>query len=225
RYLETDLHLTHDGVLVCFHDDTVDRTTDGSGPVAEFTFTDLAALDAGFHHRSADGYEFRGQGLSVPSLEDVLEELGDTRLVLDLKIDGLVEPLAEMIEDLGLHDRLIVGSFSDRRIEEFRDRTAGGVPTSTGLGASRSWVVASRVGRGVEGAASALQVPTHFRGVKVVTRRLVETAHSHGLQVHVWTVNEPAAMESLLDLGVDGLVTDRPDLLKELMVERGVWPS
>jgi glycerophosphoryl diester phosphodiesterase len=223
RYLETDLHLTADGVLVCFHDDEVDRTTNGSGPVSDYSFRDLSELDAGYRHRSDAGHSFRETGVTVPSLEEVVKAFPDVSLVVDLKIDGLIEPLVEMIRDLELESRLIVGSFSDERLAEFREASAGTVPTSTGPILTRAWLLASRVGRGAGGEASALQIPTHLRGVRVVNPKLVETAHKHGMQVHVWTVNEPESMESLLDLGVDGIVTDRPDLLKEVLVARGEW--
>ncbi len=223
RYLETDLHLTADGVLVCIHDDTVDRTTDGTGQVSDFTLSDLKALDAGYQHRSPDGHSYRGTGISVPTLEEVVTSLPEASILLDLKTDGLVQPLAEMVEDLGLHRRITVGSFADQRVADFREATKGTVPTSTGLVLTRAWLIASRVGRSGGGEASALQIPTHLRGVRVANRRLVETAHKYGLQVHVWTVNDPLAMEGLLDMGVDGLVTDRPDLLKEVLTGRGQW--
>ena len=223
RHLETDLHITADGVLVCFHDDTVDRTTEGSGPVSDYTLSDLKKLDAGYRHRGPDGHAFRGEGVTVPTLEEVVTRWPEARLVVDLKIDGLIQALSETIDDLELHDRLIVGSFSDERINEFRSATEGRVPTSTGPVLTRAWLIASRVGRGAGGEASALQIPTHLRGVRVVNRRLVDTAHKYGLQVHVWTVNEVEQMERLLDMGVDGLVTDRPDLLKEVLQARGQW--
>jgi len=225
RHLETDLRITADGVLVCFHDHTVDRTTEATGPVSEFTFSDLSALDAGFRHRSPDGHVFRGEGVCVPSFEEAVTTLKDVSFVLDLKTAGMAEALTEMINDLGLHDRLIVGSFSDERLEEFREVAGGNVPTSTGSVLTRSWLIASRVGRGGGGEASALQIPTHMRGVRVVNEKLVETAHKHGLQVHVWTVNDPSEMEALLELGVDGLITDRPDILKDLLVARDQWMS
>jgi glycerophosphoryl diester phosphodiesterase len=85
------------------------------------------------------------------------------------------------------------------------------------------WVLASRVGRGVKGEAKALQLPTQIRGVTVVDEKLIQTAHEYGLQVHVWTVNDRSEMERLLDIGVDGVITDRPDVLKDLLVERGEW--
>lgn len=223
RHLETDLHLTSDGVLVCHHDFTVDRTTDGSGPVAAFTFARLSTLDAGYRHVGPGGHPFRGTGIRVPALEEALLAFPEVSFVVDLKTDSLIQPLHRLIEGLGLHDRIIVGSFSDRRLEEFRVVSRGRVATSTGATSSRSWLVASRIGRGVRSEARALQLPMRSRGVRVVDRRLVRAAHARGLQVHVWTVNNISEMADLLDLGVDGIITDRPDLLKDVLVGRGEW--
>jgi glycerophosphoryl diester phosphodiesterase len=223
RHLETDLHLTADGVLVCIHDHTVDRTTDGRGPVSQFALADLDRLDAGFRHGGADRHRFRAKGVRVPTLEEAVRSFPEVSFVVDLKTEDLVQPLTDLVERLGLHDRLIVGSFSDARLAEFRAASGGRVPTSTGSALSRAWLLASRMGRGVECEASALQLPRRVRGVRVIDRRLVAVAHARGLQVHVWTVNEPVEMADLLDLGVDGIITDRPDLLKEVLVGRGDW--
>jgi glycerophosphoryl diester phosphodiesterase len=223
NHVETDLHLTRDGTLVCLHDHTVDRTTDGSGLVSELDFEELTRLDAGYRHSSTEGPAFRGKGIRVPSLEEAVLTFPGVAFVVDLKTENLVGPLIELIDRLGLHDRLIVGSFSDRRLDEFRALAGDRVATSTGAALSRSWVFASRMGRGVRCDAVALQLPRRSRGLRVVDSRLVAAAHDRGLQVHVWTVNHPGEMTELLDLGVDGIITDRPDLLKEVMIERGTW--
>lgn len=223
RHLETDLHLTSDGVLVCFHDSDVDRTTDGSGQVSAMTVEDLRTLDAGHRHADSGDYPFRGQGIVVPTLEEVLGAFPDVSLVVDMKASGLAEPLTELVDRLGVGDRLIVGSFSDERLEVFRNLTDGKVATSTGPIAARMWVLSSRVGRGGGGDADALQVPTQLRGVRVVDERLVRAAHQAGMQVHVWTVNDPEEMTRLLDIGVDGLITDRPNVLKDVLVHRDEW--
>ena len=223
RHLETDLRVTGDGVLVCLHDPTVDRTTDGTGPVSELDFDELSSLDAGYRHVGVEGRTFRARGIRIPMLEEVVVTYPEVSFVVDLKTDNLVKPLHDLIERLGLHERLIVGSFSDRRLQEFRDASAGRVATSTGATLARSWLVASRVGRGVVGEASALQLPRHSRGLRVIDRKLIESAHAHGLQVHVWTVNNRSEMAELLDLGVDGIITDRPDVLKEVLEDRGQW--
>lgn len=225
RHFETDLHITADGVLVCFHDPTVDRTTEGTGRVEDFTLSELQSLDAGYRHFGPDGFGYRDAGVTIPTLEWLLTTFSDTSVVVDMKSDGLAAPLAALVDDLGAHDRLIVGSFSDARLAEFREITDGRVPVSSGQALARLWVLASRVGRGAGGEIAALQLPTHMRGVRVVDEKLVGAAHAAGLQVHVWTVNEPSEMTRLLDMGVDGLVTDRPDLLKGVLEERGEWAA
>ena len=223
RHFETDLHLTADGVLVCFHDPTVDRTTEASGRVEDFTLAELQALDAGYRHGTADGYAFRDSGARVPTLEWLLTTFPDVSVVIDLKCDGLAEALANVIHEHEAHDRLIVGSFSDSRISEIQQITDMRVPVSCGPTLARLWVLASRVGRGGGGEVAALQLPTRLRGVRVVDEKLVSAAHDAGLQVHVWTVNQISEMNRLLDMGVDGLITDRPDRLKGVMIGRGLW--
>jgi glycerophosphoryl diester phosphodiesterase len=225
RHFETDLHLTADGALVCFHDPTVDRTTNSTGRVEDLSLEQLQALDAGFRHGTPDGFTYRELGIKVPTLEWLLTTFPDTSVVVDMKSDGLAGPLAALIDDLDVHDRLVVGSFSDARLAEFRHLTNRRVATSTGPTLARLWVLASRVGRQAGGEAAALQLPTHMRGVRVVDERLVKVAHDAGLQVHVWTVNRRTEMVRLLDMGVDGLITDRPDVLKDLLVERGEWTT
>ena len=225
RHFETDLHMTADGVLVCFHDPTVDRTTDSMGRVEDMTLDALQALDAGYRHATPDGFTYRDNGAKVPTLEWLLTEFPDVAVVVDMKSDGLAGPLARLIDRLEAHDRLIVGSFSDARLVEFRTMTRGRVPTSAGPTLARLWVLTSRVGRGAGGEAAALQLPTHLRGVRVVDEKLVGAAHAAGLQVHVWTVNQTSEMERLLDMGVDGLITDRPDLLRDLLARRGEWAA
>ena len=223
RHFETDLHLTADGFLDCFNDDTVDRTTDGTGRVEEFSLAQLQSLDAGHRHGTGAGYTFRGNGSTIPTLEWVLTTFPDVSVVVDLKTDGLTIALAALIDDLSAHDRFIVGSFADARLAEFRQMTDDRVPVSSGPALARLWILASRVGRGAGGDVAALQLPTHLRGVRVIDEKLVKAAHASGLQVHAWTVNERREMERLIDMGVDGVVTDRPDLLRDLLTDRGEW--
>ncbi len=222
RWLETDLHQTRDGTIVCIHDDTVERTTDGRGKVAEMTLAELKTLDAGYRFRRDGDHPFRGAGIRVPTFEEVVTEFPGVKLIVDLKQDGMERRLADLIAQYELWDRLIVGSFSDDRLSRFRRETGGRVATSTGPKETlrvwlRSWLGAPPA------VADALQVPRWYWGLPVVTRRTVAAAHRAGMQVHVWTVNEPDVMGELLDWGVDGLITDRPDLLKAVLESRGVW--
>lgn len=223
RHFETDLHLTADGILVCFHDPTVDRTTEATGRVEDFSLAELQSLDAGYRHGTSDGFSFRDSGARVPTLEWLLTTFPDVSVVVDLKCDGLAGPLAELVDGIDAHERLIVGSFSDARIAEIQQITEMRVPVSSGPGLARLWVLASRVGRGVGGDIAALQLPARLRGVRVVDEKLVAAAHAADLHVHVWTVNETSEMHRFLDMGVDGLITDRPDRLKDVMIERRLW--
>jgi len=217
RHVETDVRVSADGVVHCIHDVSVDRTTDASGPVSVFTSEEISMLDAGFGHASQEGYTFRGSGAAIPRFEELITSFPDVHVVVDLKEDAVVEPLADLVERLDIGERLIVGSFSDARLARFRELTDGTVPTSVGSTTARSWLLASRVGRGLSGPGSALQLPLQRGGVRVVDRRLVDAAHARGLQVHVWTINEPNQMQELIEIGVDGIVTDRIDLLLELL--------
>ena len=219
RYLETDLRTTRDGVMVAVHDETVDRVTEGSGPVHALTLAELKRLDAG-HRFSPDGgqtFPFRGKGITVPTLAEVTQGFPDICLNLDVKENEtpMVEALVTFIEEQGAHDRILVGSFHDRTLQEFRRRTGGRVATSAAGWEARLFWLASRLGlaRFLRLAYDALQVPARQGPVSVVDRRFVQAAHRLDVEVHVWTVDESEEMRRLLNLGVDGLMSDRPDLL------------
>jgi glycerophosphoryl diester phosphodiesterase len=217
RYLETDVHATADGVLVCFHDDALGRTTDATGMVWHRTFAELSRIDAGFRHDPLGGFPFRANGVTVPTLEEVVTTFPDAMFTLDLKQSGVEVLLAEMVDRLQLHDRVIVGSFKDRRIARFRRLAGPAVATSSGPYETRAIWMAARLGRSLRTRADALQVPVSYGRTKVVDAKLIHAAHESGKQVHVWTVNEPDEMRYLLDLGVDALISDRPDVLPQVL--------
>lgn len=210
-HLETDLRLTADGQLVCFHDHTVDRTTDGSGPVTSFALRDLRRLDAGHGHRLGGDFPFRGRGLRVPTLGEVLATFPGVGVVVDLKQDGLEAEVATVLDRMQAWERVIIGSFSDLRLELMRRLSRGRALISTGPLAARRWWLASRLGRQGRAGYAALQLPPTRTGLPIVDRRLVESAHQAGMAVHVWTVNQPGEMRRLWDLGADALITDRVD--------------
>jgi glycerophosphoryl diester phosphodiesterase len=225
RYLETDVHLSKDGVLVTIHDATVDRTTDGSGLVRALPLAELKRLDAGYRF-SPDGgqtYPFRGQGVTIPTLTEVVEAFPHVFLNIDLKQHdaAMVEAMASFIEEHGLHDRLLIASFTDGIIRAFRQRTGGRVATAAAAWETRRFWLASRLGltKLIRPAYDALQVPPRMGRMTVVDRRLLAAAHRRGLQVHVWTVDERGEMRRLLALGVDGIMSDRPNLLLEALAE------
>ena len=220
RYLETDVHASRDGRVVAFHDDRLDDLTDGRGRVWEQDWDDLRRLDAAYRFDPARGYPLRGTGVSIPLLEEVLATFPQCLLNLDLKQPGMEDLLAAEIVRLGAEDRVLVGSFHDRRLTRFRRASGARVATSAGPGEVVAALGAARLGRPLGGAADAYQVPERQGPLRVVGRRFVEAAQAAGKQVHVWVVNDPAAMHRLLDLGVDGLVTDRADLLNEVLAAR-----
>ncbi|GAB4004010.1 glycerophosphodiester phosphodiesterase [Nocardioides ultimimeridianus] len=211
-HLETDVHLTRDGVLLAFHDAVLDRVTDRAGVVAELTLAEIREA------RIAGREE-------VPTLVDLLDAFPEASFNIDLKASGTPAALAALVEERGLHDRLMIGSFSRARIREFRRLTGGRVATSADPFEVAAWRVAPavRVARLVGDDFTALQVPHRQSGVTVVTRGFVDRAHAAGKQVHVWTIDEADEMRELIDLGVDGIFTDRTDVLKDVLVERGQW--
>jgi len=217
RHIETDVRVAADGVVHCIHDASIDRTTNASGRFSQHTSQEIARLDAGFGHATSEGYPFRSVGVRIPTFEELAMSFPEIHVVVDLKEDAVVEPMADLVRRLDIGERLIVGSFSDARLARFRDLTDGTVPTSVGSTRARSWLLASRVGQGLSGPGSALQLPLQRGGVRAVDRKLVDAAHSRGLQVHVWTINDPDQMRELIEIGVDGIVTDRIDLLLEVV--------
>jgi glycerophosphoryl diester phosphodiesterase len=211
-YLETDVHATSDGVLLAFHDTVLDRLTGTPGTIAATAYDVLAeTLVAGRE--------------MIPRMDELLEHFPGVRFNIDLKSDAAVPLLAALVERTRSHDRVCVGSFSDRRLHRFRRLVSRPVATSYGpVGVSLSRFAPRRLAEVVlRGRGDALQVPHRLRGVTVVNERFVERAHLAGRPVHVWTVDEPSAMEWLLDLGVDGLMTDRTDLLRDVLTRRGQW--
>lgn len=221
RYLETDVHATRDGVLVCLHDPTLDRTTNASGPVLDRDYAELRSVDAAHQFGAGEDYPLRGQGIQIPTLEELLTTFPDTVVTVDLKAPGIEERLHEVIAATGSEDRVIVGSFHDKRLRTFRRVSHGRVATSAGPRETTRFLTAARVGRIPRVRADALQVPERAGVISVVTPRTVDTAHASGTQVHVWTVNDRQRMVELLDMGVDGIITDRPDVLRDVMQERG----
>jgi glycerophosphoryl diester phosphodiesterase len=221
QYFETDLHLSADGMLMVFHDDLLDRTTDGSGPVNGYTVTELKAFDAAYRFGSDRGWPYRGRGITIPTLEELVTSLPDASFTLELKRGGMADPLVKFIKRHDLWDRVMVGGYGDDWMREVRRLSGGRVPTSSPRHETLLFWAFSRVGIGFPIKADALQVPVTHNSITVVDRRFVDAAHRVGKQVHVWTINETREMHRLLDLGVDGLMTDVPDVLLEVLAERG----
>lgn len=220
RYIETDVRITKDGVVLAFHDETFDRTTNGVGPVDQWDFEDVKRLDAAWWFDEDNGYPLRGTGVRVRSLAEVFEMWPNTCFNIDLKGPNLEWPVADLIKRHGMERQTMIGSFVDHRVARFRRITRGEIPVSAGPMSVLAQIAASRFGRTIRRPVQAYQLPFDYRLVPI-DRKLVDAIHQAGAQLHLWTVNEAADMHRLLELGVDGIVSDRPDTLNEVMRERG----
>jgi glycerophosphoryl diester phosphodiesterase len=211
RYIETDVHVTADGVLLAFHDDVLDRVTDGNGVVDELPWSVV-------RNAKVDGRE------PIPLFEDLLGAWPDVRVNIDPKHDEAVEPLVATLQKCDAVDRVCIGAFSDERLEQVRARLPG-VCTSLGpLGTLQLGLAAQ--GEDVpESVSPCVQVPTHYLDTEIVTPAFIDAAHRREMQVHVWTIDEAHEMARLLDLGVDGIMTDRPKVLRDVLEQRGQWTS
>jgi glycerophosphoryl diester phosphodiesterase len=213
RYLETDVHATRDGVVVVQHDATLDRTTDGRGALVRLPWSAVRSARIG-------GRE------PVPRLTDLLEELPEARFNIDVKADTAVAPVVETLRRTNSMDRVCLASFSDARLRGLRQ--LGGPKLLTAMGprsAAALWLSSLLPLLLARAAISGhlAQVPTRHGRFSPVDRRFVSAAQRRGFEVHVWTINHEERMRSLLDIGVDGLITDAPDVLREVLRSRGSW--
>ena len=213
RYVETDVHGTTDGRAVALHDEDLDRTTDGKGDVAELPWSTVSLARIG-------GQE------PVPLLDDILGTWPQLRVNIDVKAASAVQPVVDAIERTGAHDRVCLASFSTARRDATVALLSRPVATSAGTREAAAFFIGGRVGANVAGAlvaVDALQIPVSAGGMTLLTERHVRAAHAAGKLVHVWTINDPNEMLRLINLGVDGIVTDRADLLKEQLMAIGRW--
>ncbi|HEX4726625.1 MAG TPA: glycerophosphodiester phosphodiesterase family protein [Jatrophihabitans sp.] len=211
RQLETDIRLTADGVPVLFHDPVLDRLTNQTGPLRRRTWAELA--------------ELRVAGVEpIPRLTDLLTGLADCFINLDLKVDEAIGPTLDVLRTTGAWQRVRLASFSHHRL--LAARQAAGPTVAGALSPVEvAALLAGRTGRlplGAAGLAAQVPVPP---GPSRLIERLIRQAHRHGIEVHAWTVNDPARQRWLLDLGVDAIITDRPDLLRGVLIERRQWPG
>lgn len=215
RYLETDVRSTSDGHLIAFHDTRLDRVTDGEGLIAALPWSVVRAARI----NAAE---------PIPELTELLEAFPDTRINIDIKAAGALTPLWRAIHEHGAQDRVCIGSFSNRRLAAFRRLAGRQVATAAGQVGTAALMFAPGWLTGMlHSPAQVLQLPARFtirgRTIQVVTPRLLDTAHGLGKQVHVWTIDDAEEMARLLDLGVDGIVSDRIDTLKDVLTRRGQW--
>lgn len=207
RYLETDVHATVDGVLVAFHDDDLSRTCGRPGRIAELPWSEVRAA--------------RVAGVEpIPLLTDLLEAFPHARFNIDCKADSAATPLMKVVRDTKAIDRVCLSTFSHRRIARLRNGLGRRLCTSMSPPEVAAWQAGI-----VVPAPGCAQVPPRQGRLTLVTARGLRVAHRAKLPVHVWTIDDEPVMDRLLDLGVDGIMTDRPVLLKQVLVRRGQWPG
>ncbi len=213
RYLETDVRVTADGVLVAFHDPTLDRVTDRTGRIENLPWREV-------------GEALIGGREPVVRLDDLLGAWPDVRFNLDIKAAGVLAPLVRTVRRLGAEDRICLGSFSDARVAAARRLFGPDVCTSLGprgVAALRLSSYSPRAAGLVRIQAGCAQVPLQLGGRPLVDDRFIDAAHARSLQVHVWTVDTEQEATDLLDLGVDGVMTDRPTMLRDVLLARDEW--
>ena len=213
RYLETDVHLSADGVLMAFHDPDLSRTCGVKGTIADMTADELEEV-------RVDGRA------SIPLMSELFEAFPDVRFNIDCKSDDAAGPLAALIRRHEAIDRVCIGAFSHARLTKLRTLLG---PELLSCASPQEVASLRFAGRVAGHARRVAQVPVRFgeptgpKGIRVVTERFVDNAHRRGVPVHVWTIDDPDEMHRLLDLGVDGIMTDRPEILRDVLVERDQW--
>jgi glycerophosphoryl diester phosphodiesterase len=223
---EMDAHITRDGIIVLRHNETVDSTTDGSGNIEEMTLAELKKLDAGYQWSSDGGqtYPYRGKGIQVPALEELFQKYPDKRYVIEIKLtqNPMDRPFCELIRKYEMQDKVLVASFHDDAMAQFR-ATCPEVATSAARSEVTNYVLLSKLGlQGLLGQPKyqALQVPwetSESKGITVMTERFIKQAHAQNIAVEPWTVDDPDLMKLYLSWGTDGIMTDRPDVMREVL--------
>lgn len=215
RYVETDVHATSDGVVVVHHDSRLDRTTDCTGVIAQQSWAQVSRAKVG-------GRE------PIARLEDVLEELPEAHFNIDVKTASAVGPFLRTIERAGAYDRVAAASFSDSRLAKMRKLAGPKLVTSMGPRSVAAILAGGRfplLRLGLLARGAMAQVPVRQGRLTIVDKAFLVAANQAGIEVHTWTINDADQMRELLDLGVHGIVTDRPDLLREVLIERDCWPT
>jgi glycerophosphoryl diester phosphodiesterase len=223
--LEMDAHITKDSQIVLMHDERVERTTDGTGLIEDLTLAELSKLDAAYQWSTDDGqtFPYRGQGIQVPTLRQLFEKFPDKHFLIEIKLTGnpIHKPLCDLIHEFDMQDRVVVASFHDDAMSLFR-QTCPDVATSASKGEVLPFVLLGKIffSGWLSPQYQSLQVPyetSESYGIPVLTRRFIREAHAKNISIEPWTVNDPELMKQYIDWGVDGLITDRPDLMLEIL--------
>lgn len=220
--IEMDVHCTQDGEIVVIHDDTVERTTNGTGRVEEFTLAQLKELDAGYTWTPDNGasFPFRGQGLRVPTLAEVFTAFPEMAMNIEIKQfqPSIVARLARLIRDFDMTEKVLIASVDTNPLREFR-RVCPQVATSASEQETRFFYAMhlAHLGKLCKAPAHAFQVPQYSEDREVVTRSFLNAAHGRNMKVYVWTIDDAEDMQRLISMGVDGIVTDYPDRLLTIL--------
>ena len=227
--LEIDVMMTKDSVLVCHHDETIDRMSNGSGKLAYTRYEDLLEYNFAYGFEDLNGkYPFKDSNVSITKLEDVFEKYNTMTYIVEIKDKSghgklAGEILADMIKDRQLAKQIIVGSFHDKVLVHFYEYSEGRIPISTSQKEAVKFTITSKsfMGAVYRPEAVALQLPVKSNGLNLGTKRVINSAHKHNMAVQYWTINDKDVMEELIEKGADGIITDRPDLMWELLGEMG----
>lgn len=226
---EFDIHLTKDGELVVIHDETVDRTTDGTGNVNDLTLNEIKKLDAGYHFKDEAGsYIFRRKGVKIPTVVEVFEKYPNMRHLIEMKdtnrpelYEEMIEKLWELIQAYNMEDNVMIGSFDHQINERFEEVTGGKIPIGAGEDAVREF--ATKHVPFLNGLApsnvDSLQLPLEGDGHNLTTRNIINSAKKRNMSIYYWTINDKETMRELIDKNVDGIMTDYPDRLLEVLNE------
>ncbi len=220
--LEMDVHITKDGVLILMHDEAVDRTTDGTGEIESMNLDELKKLDAGYNWSVNEGatFPFRGQGIATPTMEEIFVAFPDMHMTIEIKKTNasMTKPFCEMIRKYDMQNKVLIASFHDERLKEFR-KTCPEVATSSAKNETTAFVLLTKpfLGNFYSPNFFSLQVPEESSGITVMTPSFVKAAHERNLAVEPWTINDPETMKKLIAWGVDGIITDRPDIMLEVL--------
>ncbi|WP_409303405.1 glycerophosphodiester phosphodiesterase [Peribacillus sp. SCS-155] len=225
--LETDIHITKDGHLVAIHDPSVDRTTNGTGKVSDFTLEEIQTLDAGYHFKDLQGqYSYRGKGVYIPTVEEMFREFPDMRIEIEIKddnppkrIEEMASKLWDLIEEYHMEHKVLIASFDQDILRTFEKYSKGKTAMVAGKQEVTRFVIFHKIflPNLYSPDVDAFQVPTEESIFDLTDGNLIRGAHRRGLQMHYWTIDDPKTMEKLLKSGADGILTNRPDLLLELM--------
>lgn len=228
--LEMDAHITKDGRIVLMHDEKVDRTTDGTGLIEDLTLEELKQLDAAYKWSNDEGktFPYRGQGIQVPALEELFQEFPERRYVIEIKLtrNPIDRPLCDLIRQYRMQDKVLIASFHDEAMQNFR-AACPEVATSASRGEVTKFVLLGKVllsglDRPQYESIQPPYDPEESMNIPIMTPRFIRQAHAKNIAVEPWTVDDPGLMKQYIQWGVDGIITDRPDLMIEVLNEMGL---